>query len=76
MNDEKIKIKTFQRVKCYDCECIGQLKKIGDEVILYPDEVLNIRSMETRKISKKSQEASKMFDRRIKFRLKNDLPDF
>ena len=49
MNDEKIKINTFQRVKCYDCECIGQLKKIGDEVILYPDEVLNIRSMETRK---------------------------
>jgi len=42
-----INYKTGTRVKCLDCECIGRLKTVNKEVVLFPDEVLSTRSIET-----------------------------
>ena len=37
------------RVKCLDCQCIGRIRKSGDEVFLCPDEVLTTRNIVTQK---------------------------
>ena len=47
---EKIKIKGSVKVECLDCHCIGELKTVEKQVYLFPQDVLNIRSIHTQKL--------------------------
>jgi len=58
-NEPPLNYKTGTRVKCLDCECIGRLKTVNEEVFLFPDEVLSTRSIETTKEDLKKQKAYK-----------------
>ena len=48
-NESRRKIKNFHRVKCLDCKCIGELRISGREVLLFPKEVPETRSILTTK---------------------------
>ena len=43
------KNKNVERVKCLDCKCIGELRISGREVLLFPKEVPETRSILTTK---------------------------
>jgi len=48
-NEPQIIYKTGTIVKCLDCQCLGRLKTVFGDVVLFPDEVLTTRSMLTQK---------------------------
>ncbi len=54
-NLQTIKIKGSVKVKCMDCHCIGELKRIEKQVYLFPEDVLNIRSIHTQKADLKKR---------------------
>ena len=41
--------KTGTIVQCLDCQCLGRLKTVFGDVVLFPDEVLTTRSILTQK---------------------------
>ena len=52
MDDEQKKrgkIKIFEKVKCLDCQCFGNLRTTDSGVVLFPFEVLSTRSILTQK---------------------------
>ena len=52
---ERERIKIFQKVKCLDCQCVGNLRITDKEVILFPFEVLSTRSILTQQEDLKKQ---------------------
>jgi len=58
-NEPPINYTTGTRVKCLDCECIGRLKTVHEEVILFPDEVLSTRNIQTTKKDLEKQKTYK-----------------
>ena len=50
-NKTRIKLKknVSSRVECLECQCIGRLRVSGDKILLFPEKVLNTRSMTTQK---------------------------
>ena len=48
-NESRTKIKNVLRVKCLDCKCIGELRISGREILLFPKEVPETRSILTTK---------------------------
>jgi hypothetical protein len=44
-----VSLRDKTRVKCLDCQCIGRIRKSGNEVFLCPDEVLTTRNIGTQK---------------------------
>ena len=54
MNEEnktRIKFKKIVswRVECLECQCIGRLRVSDQKMFLFPEEILNTRSMTTQK---------------------------
>ena len=46
---ERERIKIFEKVKCLDCQCFGNLRTTDSGVVLLPLEVLSTRSILTQK---------------------------
>ena len=45
--------------KCLDCQCFGVLRKVGDQVILFTEEVLSTRSIHTQEADLKKEKTWK-----------------
>ena len=58
-SEPPINYKTGTRVKCLDCECVGRLKTVNKEVILFPEKVLSTRSIRTTKEDLKKDKSYK-----------------
>ena len=45
--------------KCLDCQCFGVLRKVGDQVILFTEEILTTRSIHTQEADLKKEKTWK-----------------
>ncbi|CAG5080383.1 Oidioi.mRNA.OKI2018_I69.PAR.g9566.t1.cds [Oikopleura dioica] len=47
------------KIQCLDCECFGTLRKVGDQVVLFTEEVLSTRSIHTQEADLKKEKTWK-----------------
>ena len=63
---DKIKIQGSVKVKCLDCNCLGELKRVEKRVYLFPQDVLNIRSIHTQKVDLRKRKYKSIAAQKLK----------